>query len=100
MRRICLFAMAVLTVSASAGFAKDKPTDAQAADGSAPKEKKICHSEPMTGSLTRVNRVCMTAAEWDQLSDKTNKTVNDINSYQNRPDRVPANPGAAQGFGG
>jgi hypothetical protein len=34
-------------------------------------EKKICRSEKMTGSLTRVRRICLTARQWDDLRLRT-----------------------------
>lgn len=52
-------------------------------NGSAPadppkKEKKICRSEDVTGSLTRVNRVCMTQREWDELATQTGRSMNNL----------------------
>lgn len=83
-----------LTMSAQAAYAGD---DTKAA-GDAPKEKKVCKSERMTGSLTRVNRVCMTQAEWDKLAERTSKSVDDLNRNQNRAMQTqvgqgPVNPG-------
>lgn len=46
--------------------------------------KKVCKSEKVTGSLTRVNRICMTQAEWAKLAEKTNKSVEDLNRNQAR----------------
>lgn len=43
------------------------PASAQDDVPPAKKEKKICQTEKMTGSLTRVRRICMTRAEWDEL---------------------------------
>ena len=40
-------------------------------------EKKICRSEKMTGSLTRVRRICLTAAEWDDLRRNTKHSFED-----------------------
>ncbi|HEY6816483.1 MAG TPA: hypothetical protein VI168_13160 [Croceibacterium sp.] len=42
------------------------------------REKKICKSEKMTGSLTRVRRTCLTQAEWDRLAEGSRDNVNDI----------------------
>lgn len=41
------------------------------------KEKKVCRSEKITGSLTRVRRICMTQAEWDELARRTKKGLDD-----------------------
>jgi predicted secreted protein len=59
--------MAVLMATAP-GSAQDKKEDA-------PTEKKICRSEKITGSRTRVQRICMTKAEWDELAAGTRKDV-------------------------
>ena len=40
-------------------------------------EKKICRSEKMTGSLTRVRRICLTAKEWDDLRLRTKHSFED-----------------------
>ena len=64
---------AALAFSVSAMAADDK---GQTADK--PKEKKICHTEHVTGSLTQVNRVCMTEEQWRQINQKSSKDVSDI----------------------
>ena len=55
-------------------------------DAKPKKEKKICRTEKMTGSLTRVRRTCMTQSEWDELAAATKKDVdrytNDANGRQ------------------
>ena len=68
--RYLLAASLAVAVSAP-GFAKDDGT------ASAPKEKKVCKTERVTGSLTRVNRICMTAAEWNAIAESTRKTLSD-----------------------
>jgi hypothetical protein len=40
-------------------------------------EKKICRTEKMTGSLTRVRRICLTAKEWDDLRHRTQQSFQD-----------------------
>ncbi len=37
------------------------------------KEKKVCRSEKVTGSLTKVRRTCMTQAQWDKLAADSQK---------------------------
>ena len=44
------------------------------------KEKKICRSERMTGSLTRSTRICLTAAQWKEVNDRTRKGVDEMTS--------------------
>jgi len=46
-------------------------------------EKKVCKSEKITGSLTRVRRICMTQREWDQVSEASRRGVNDLDRQQN-----------------
>lgn len=40
--------------------------------------KRICRTQPVTGSRTRVNRICMTRAEWGALSRNTQQGINDF----------------------
>jgi len=42
------------------------------------KQKKICRTEKVTGSLTRINRICLTRAEWDELAARTKKGVDEL----------------------
>ena len=52
-----------------------------AAEGTNPDaEKKVCRTERATGSLTRRTRVCMTAAQWREVNDRTKKGVDEMNS--------------------
>jgi hypothetical protein len=43
-------------------------------------EKKICKTERVTGSRTRTQRICMTAAEWQQLASRTQQSVDRYSS--------------------
>jgi invasion protein IalB len=71
----CIFAaLALVSTSASA----QQQPQAAPAEAAPKEEKKICRSERATGSLTRVNRICMTKAEWDQLAESTRKNIGDI----------------------
>jgi hypothetical protein len=36
-------------------------------------QEVTCRTEPVLGSRTRVNRVCMTRAEWNQLAQETRR---------------------------
>ncbi len=78
-RLLVLAAAAVLAAPAVAeeakGDAKEQaaPADRQAAA----KEKKICRSNKMTGSLTRVRRICLTADEWRYVENETGQGFND-----------------------
>lgn len=54
--------------------------DAPAADQPAPKEKKICRTESVTGSLVAKRRICMTKAEWDQLAQNSKDKIDKFTS--------------------
>ena len=41
-------------------------------------ERKVCRTERATGSLTRRTRVCMTAAQWRELHDRTRRGVDEL----------------------
>jgi len=70
---LALFALA----SATAAAAADEPA-AQAPAS----EKKICRSEPMTGSRTRVTRICMTEAQWHEMSQRSAQNFDRYSSLQ------------------
>jgi hypothetical protein len=42
------------------------------------KEKKVCRSYKVTGSLTRRTRICRTEAEWREVDAATYKGVSDM----------------------
>jgi len=45
----------------------------------APKqEKKICRSEPMTGSRTRFTKICKTEQEWREISANTKRGMDQL----------------------
>lgn len=89
--KIGILAAAAL-VAASSALAAPQPADQTAADGaaSAPaesttaaevepaEEKKVCRTERATGSLTRRTRVCMTAAQWREINDRTYRGVSQM----------------------
>jgi hypothetical protein len=60
------------------------PQNTSSSNEGAAKEKRVCKSEKITGSLTRVRRVCMTQREWDQLSENAQRGVNDISRDASR----------------
>lgn len=53
-------------------------TDADNKDADKEASKRICRTQPVTGSRTRVNRICMTRAEWGALSRNTQQGINDF----------------------
>lgn len=78
---VCLAGMAFAATAASAQ-SKDTsapntrvPDMAQTAANEAAAPKKVCRSERLTGSLTRVRRVCQTQAEWDAQAQNAREGV-------------------------
>jgi hypothetical protein len=63
-----------LALAAPTGLQAQAGPDAQAAPTD---EKKICQTEKMTGSLTRVRRICLTRAEWEDLRLRTKHSFED-----------------------
>jgi hypothetical protein len=83
---IMLSATAVMAAPASG----DAPsTEASGATGQAAppsdaavqapeQERKICRTDKATGSLTRRNRICLTAAQWREVQDRTRRGVGEL----------------------
>lgn len=64
-------------------------------------QEVVCKTEKVTGSLTRVNRTCMTRQEWNLLSERTRREVNRIDYDANQAESVRgANPAGGRGPGG
>lgn len=97
MKLIGLLATTLIMASSSVAIAQDQAPATEKEDAAKP-EKKVCKSEKMTGSLTRVKRTCLTAAQWDELAERTRKGVNDLTGLASRSDRQSLNTGAAQGW--
>jgi hypothetical protein len=62
MKTTSLIAVAALLSSAAALAQQDRAAET---------EKKVCKTERVTGSRTRVNRICKTQAEWDEIAAAT-----------------------------
>ena len=86
-RGVTVFA-AMLVLAASGASAKDED-NSQTAE--AAKEKKICKTEKVTGSLTRVRRTCLTQREWDRLSELTRKGVEGLERDANQSEGLRNN---------
>ncbi len=83
--RIALATLAAFVLTGPA-LAKDKDSgDKQSQE--APKEKKICHTETVTGSLIAKRRICKTQAEWDAARSKRPRPISTI--FTSRPSGVP-----------
>jgi hypothetical protein len=90
MRGAIVFA-AVLALAATGATAKTDGNKGQAAE--AAKEKKICKTGKTTGSLTRRTRICMTEAQWRELSDQTRKGVGELQGSAAGSQEIKNNPG-------
>jgi hypothetical protein len=73
MRKFGVVAAAAVFLLAS-GAAAAEPEEQEASKA----EKKVCKSEKMTGSLTRVRRICKTQREWDLIAEAARKGVSDL----------------------
>jgi hypothetical protein len=80
-----LLASAVLLATGTMAFAAEPSakTEGNQDAKQEKQEKKVCKSEKMTGSLTRVRRICMTQREWDEVADASRRGVNDLDRQQN-----------------
>lgn len=88
--KVLMAATLAFAVSAPVLAADDSDTQ------NAPKEKKICRTETVTGSLVSKRRICMTRQEWDKLAADTRKN---IDNFANRQSGIPgagSNPAAPQ----
>jgi hypothetical protein len=101
MKTTCLLALMMLVSAGSVSAAdgdKDKDTGKSASTDQKEKsdkdqDKVICRSDRATGSLTRVNRICHTRAQWNEIAEEARKNVNDISRRQN----IGADSGSANG---
>ena len=74
---------ALALLGASAAFAQDSgeapaPSPSGAPSQADTAEKKICHVERMTGSRIRATRICLTRAEWNRLSEGSQRNVDNL----------------------
>jgi hypothetical protein len=84
MRSGYLLAALAAFVAAAPAIAGDKDQKSdQKNQQDAPKEKKVCHTDTVTGSLIAKRRICKTEAEWEQLAQDTKKGIDDFTSRQN-----------------
>jgi len=60
----------------AASASPSAPTEV--AEAPAPEERKICRTEKATGSLTRRNRICLTATQWREVQDRTRRGVGEL----------------------
>jgi len=61
------------------------------ADQNAESAEVVCRTERVTGARSRSNRICMTRAEWAELSRSTQKGISDFT--RNARTRACTDPG-------
>ncbi len=71
MRNVCLFLLAGMIAAGPASAFEQASSTSEAK-----KEKRICREEPPLGSRLNVRRVCLTAAEWREVTDASRDEVN------------------------
>jgi hypothetical protein len=75
--KVKLVLAAALAIGMSAPvLAKDEDK----ASGATTKEKKVCRTEAVTGSLIGKRRICLTQAEWDKVAAETKKNLDEYGS--------------------
>lgn len=89
-----LLAAALAVMVSAPAVAGDETAQKDKQSTEAPqKERKICRNETVTGSLISKRRICLTAAEWDALAQKSKSG---IDRFTSRSSGVPGEP---TGFG-
>jgi len=66
--------------SATTAAAEQASNASTEAEPEGQEEQKICRTEKVTGSLSRRSRICMTAAQWREVHDRTRRGVDEMNS--------------------
>ena len=87
--------MKLLWIVAGVALATGSVAIAQDDDDASKSEKVICKTKKVTGSRTKVKRTCMTKAQWDELAERTKKSMDDFsrNAGQVPPAKNNLGPG-------
>lgn len=84
-----IIAVAAFFLAATGGAEATTPeAETGAGTDESKKEKKVCKSEKITGSLTRVRRICMTEAEWTDLAQNTNRALDRLGRSANQAEAL------------
>ena len=75
--KISIVALAMLVATTGVSASAQEAPETQAVP-EAPKDKKVCRNEKMTGSLTRRTRICLTEAQWREVNSRTYKGVSEM----------------------
>jgi len=95
MTRMPVLAVALAIVLSGPVWADDSKGD----DGAA-KERKICKTETVTGSLVAKRRTCLTAKQWQELATRTQQNIDEYTGQRgsfptqgsNRGNQYAGNP--------
>ena len=74
--KICMVFLGATLIASSSAIAAQSQESSAGQD--AQRERKICRTSKMTGSLTRRTRICMTEAEWRALNDRTRRGMDEM----------------------
>lgn len=85
MKKTAILVSAVLLATGTAAVAAESDSDRSE---DAQQEKRICKTEKITGSLTRVRRTCLTQREWDRLAEITRRGVNELERDANQAESL------------
>lgn len=88
-----LLSSLVLLAAATAATPPAEPAAATPPATEKPAEKMVCRKERVTGSLTRVRKICMTQRDWDTLASNTRKSMDDLRGNAGVDQRRGALPG-------
>ena len=96
MKGVIWAATIVMAATSIAASAQETQSGQAATDTGtqAQDEKKICHTEKATGSLTRRTRVCLTAAQWREVQSRTYNGVREMQGEGSGGQVVQNNAGA------
>lgn len=75
--RILGAALLVVAAGVLAAAPAEQPAQQSAQQATQP-EKKICRTERATGSLTRRTRICLTAAQWREVNNRTRNGIDEF----------------------
>lgn len=82
MKRLWILAGAALAVAGIANAQDEQDEETARAN------KIVCKTEKITGSRTKVRRVCMSRRDWDELALNTRRGVNMLEDDANQKESI------------
>ena len=92
MHRIPLLTLVGLSFMMPATLAAQEEQAPVASEAPAKPEPKICKKNRATGSLTRVNKICLTRTQWNEVNRQTKDSIDNFTSRQNGHPGEQRNP--------